>query len=168
MLNTNWIKWASEVHNTLYTEIADTREEMKTKSPEELTDIGFICKKMYEQIDDIRKEVDRLKEFAEKLACLKAVTEEKMTLRGNLATGTPDVSMSANLPHPRKNPEAYQALCDYFGIPDGMVQNDLFRFHWPSFKEFFTKLMSEGKPVPPGIELDKTHAHYKLKYREKK
>lgn len=168
MLNANWIKWATNVHDTMYAELSSTREEMKPLSPEELTDIGFICKKAYEQLDDLRKEIEKLQNTAEMLACLKAVTEEKVKLQGKLATGTPDVSMSANLPHPKKNPEAYQALCDYFNIPPQLIQWDLFRFHWPSFKEFFTRIMSEGKPVPPGIELDKTHAHYKLKYRERK
>jgi hypothetical protein len=165
MLNTTWITWAGNAHDQLYAQLSKTREEMKPLSPEELTDIGFICKKMYEQIDDLRKEVQNLQDLAEKLACLKAISEEKVKIQGQLATGTPDVSMSANLPHPQKNPEAYLALCDYLGFPEVAVQNDLFRIHWPGFKEFFTKLMGEGKPVPPGIELDKTHAHYKLKYR---
>ncbi len=47
MLNKNWIKWATDLHGVLYSELSATREEMKTKSPEELADVGFICKKIY-------------------------------------------------------------------------------------------------------------------------
>lgn len=168
MINETWIKWSENVHNTLYEQLSKTREEMKTKPPEELADIGFVCKKIYEQLDSIRKETQRLQELAEKLACLKAVQEEKVKIHGRLATGTPDVSMSANLPHPRKNPEEYLALCDYLGIPKQMIDWDLFRFHWPGFKKFFTHQMQNGKPVPPGVKLGKTYSHYKLKYRAKK
>jgi len=168
MINKTWIKWATQIHDVLYGEISETREQMKIQSPEELTDVGFICKKIYEQLDDLRKETEKLQDLAEKLACLKAINEQKVKLQGKLATGTPDLSMSANLPHPVRAPEAYQALCDYFAIPEALVKWDLFRFHWPGFKEFFSRQMAEGKPVPPGIELDKTHAHYKLKYREVK
>jgi hypothetical protein len=168
MLNKNWIKWATDLHGVLYSELSATRGEMKTKSPEELADVGFICKKIYEQLDDIRKETEKLQGLAENLACLKAVNQGKTRIAGELATASPDVTMSANLPHPQRNPEAYMALCDYLGIPEQCVKYDLFRIHWPGFKEFFTRLMSEGKPVPPGIEMEKTHAHYKLKYRERK
>ena len=165
MLNSNWMKWANDVHDTAYSEIAETREQMKLSSPEELTDIGFICKKMYEQVDDLRKEIQRLQDLAERLACLKGEVEGKPRFAGTLATGTPSVSMSANIPHPKKNPEQYTQLCDYLGVPEQMVQWDLFRIHWPGFKEFFTAQMAAGKPVPPGVDVDKTHAHYKLRYR---
>jgi hypothetical protein len=169
MLNSSWIKWSENLHNTLYAELSKTEQEMKVKSPEELTDIGWICKKMYEQLDDIRKEVDKLQSLAEKIACLKAATVGATKIVGQLATGTVDVSMSANTPHPTRNPEDFAKLCDYLGIPDEVVQNDLIhQFHWPSFKEYFSKCMSQGKPAPPGIDLEKTHTHYKLKYRGRK
>lgn len=165
MLHQNWINWACTVHRTLYDELSITREEMQKKSPEELADVGFVCKKIYEQLDDIRKEVENLQGLAEKLACLKAATNGQTKIQGELATATPDVSMSANLPHPKKNPEAYSSLCAFLGISEQAVKYDLIRIHWPGFKDFFSARMAQGLPVPPGIEIDKTHTHFKLKYR---
>jgi len=167
MLNANWIKWAEDIHNTLYGELSETKDRMAPKTSEELTDIGFICKELYGQIDDLRKRIKEVQELAEKLACLKGATERLNSFHGTLATGTPCVEMSANLPHPKKSPEEYLALCAYLGIPDQMIQNDLFRLHWPGFREFFTKEMAAGKPLPPGINLEKVYSHHKLRYRKK-
>jgi len=167
-MDKNWIKWAEDVHNTAYEQLSETRETMVTKSPEELGDIGWVLKKMYENVDSLRKEIDKLKGSVERLACLKAISEDKVKLHGKLANTKPDCKVSARLPHPEKKPEEWKALCDFFGVPSEIGELDLMRFHWPGLSAFITERSAHGKPNPPGITPDTITTHYYLTYRGKK
>jgi hypothetical protein len=168
-MHENWIEWSAKMHQVVFEALADAREEVSGMSPEELADLGWVLKKMYANLDDIRKEIDKLKAFAERVACAKATAGEKDKIHGRLAVGTPDVEIYASLPHPDKDPENWKKLCDYFGIPDEVIKHDLLHsFHWPSMTEFITKQQKEAKPLPPGINPDKTGARFYLKYRGRK
>jgi len=164
-MNSEWIKYAEQVQQSIFTVLAEVNETCKTKSPEELTDIGWILKKMYENLDDTRKEVDKLKRFVETLACVKATQEDKSKIQGTLATGTPDVKVAAAIPHPKNQPEAFYALCNFFNLPEEAIQNDIVRIHYPGLETWLTKRLEQAKPLPPGIDTGKTYTTLYLKYR---
>jgi CHASE3 domain sensor protein len=166
-MNPQWLEWVKKVHEMHYQKLSETREEATKLSSEELTDIGYLLKKQSEYLDDLRKETDKLRALVEKIACLRSVAEEKDKFRGRIATGTPQVQKSANIPHPKKDPDNFLKLCAFLGIPEEAVMNDLIRVHWPGMKEFITKRLEEGKPIPPGLSTEDLHTHYSLRYRKR-
>jgi hypothetical protein len=39
------------------------------------------------------------------------------------------------------------------------------RPHWPGMVSYLTGLMRQGRPLPPGIDPEKTYPRYKLRLR---
>lgn len=162
-------------HAKMYDKILSLRENQpELKDIPELADIGFQFKWFAQVFKDIGTESDKLSSLAQKIACMKWLGLPETSRPdvivdpdGNYRAFT-DLTMSANIPSRSKDPEAYDAFMEWIGVPEPLIGTELVRVHWPTFKKTFTKLVSEGKPLPPGIDPEKTHAHYQLRYRDTK
>lgn len=166
-LNVLWAE-LQEVHKRVYDDLAWISRQMKVAgsySLQELTDIGFLCREMERLLDDWRKDCKARKELAGKLLAKGVLDsaeatdlEASLTVRGELATATPDVSMVAELP--KAGTPEFVAYCEFYGIPKDKADNELFplAIHWKRAQLDLQQRMERGLPQPPG--LGKKFPHY--------
>lgn len=142
----------------------------------DLVDMAFLMRKAMELAEDLRKELRGTKEFLERFICLRWLVDAKgvndadvdMCIRGKLATGTPRVRTTASLPLETKDPKAYYAFMKRIGVFGQAIRRGLVRPHWPSVTDYLSDLMAQGKPLPPGIDRDRTYSTYQVVMRENK
>lgn len=165
----------NEVHllyNLVYGFLAKNNEQLKSKklSNEELCDFGFICRELENIFDELRKEVKARKDLCGNIIAYKLIQMSvsdptiQMQVRGQLATGTPDVKMQAGIPE--KFSEEYYQLTDYFNVPRKVAELGILKLDWKTVTEFLTRQMNEGKPIPKGF--GKQYPLYQVVYRKRK
>jgi len=162
------------MHKALFAATLTSREAITagTLSLEDTTDVAFLARQLRDLADDARKELHQVYELAERIACLRWVTENmnelspSPSIRTRLCVATPDVKQMASLPRPTTQPKEYEALMSHLGVPKDSVAFGILRPHWPAFADYLTDLGRLGKPLPPGITPDKTYPVYKLTIRK--
>jgi hypothetical protein len=152
-----------EVHASIYKLLLELKSGATIRSLPELVDLVYALKKSSELLDDVRKEVDQLKEFIERLACLAWLTQASgENVKTEYCTGTPDVKQMAKVPKP--GTEEYVALMNHFGVdPSSPV-----RPHWPSMVERLSAELAEGKPLPPGCDPASVYQVFRVKILKKR
>lgn len=138
---------------------------------EELADLTYALREVFNYIDDMRKEISKTKQACERIACvLWSHKSDGDPIRTPYCTGTPKVKMMASLPNKRREPEKYAALMTHLGIDPSLWkgENDAVRVHWPGFVEHMTALAEKGLPLPAGIDVDKTYPVYSLTIKKGK
>lgn len=138
----------------------------------ELVDYAFAMNRASKFLDDMRKTCDATEMLCERLACLIWVAAE-MTgpIRTEHCSATPNIKMIATIPKRSTHPAEFEALMTFLGIPKNLIdeeQGEVVRAHWPGLVSYLSRLMSEGKPLPPGIDPQKTYPEYHLTLRPKK
>lgn len=159
------------VYLTCYSQLATIRDETKegTYSMEELVNLVYISREISKLTNDLRKETDGIVHILEQVACVVHLTRsEGKPIRASLATGSPSMKLSVNIPHRERNPEDFEALMNYFGIDLNSITDRAVRPHWPAICEMVSVLAEEGKPLPPGINPDKTYPTYTLRITAKR
>lgn len=162
-------RWLKASHADLYAKLIEARDSAAKFSQEELVDIAFILRSTAILAEDIRKECNAIREMMEKVACLKWMTDnmnnpdsgKPTSIRGILASGTPDLRQMASLPRPNTDPKGYESLMKSIGAITA-ARKDLVRPHWPGLTEWITKLAKKGKPLPAGLDPNKTYPLYRL------
>lgn len=163
----NEYRLASVTHAVLYEKLIKLRDTAASLSQEDLVDCAYILRETAKLLDDMRKESTAIRELIERVICLKWVQQSLQdestdtAIRGQLATGTPDVRQMASLPLPNKNPEEFEALMRSIGAVTA-AKKDLVRPYWPGLTNWITNLVKKGKPLPNGIDPNKTYALYRL------
>ena len=138
-------------------------------SLEEMTDLGFLCREMGKQLDEFRKECVAKQELIGKIIAViltkKSVADPgiELTVRGRLASGSPDVRQVPVFPE--VGSDDYLRLFFHFGITNTeLIKRKLVRFHWPEFVVYLTELAEAGKPTPDGLK--KTFAKFSTTFRK--
>ena len=160
------------LYNLVYGFLAKNNEQIKSKqlSSEELCDFGFICRELEKLFDELRKEVKARKELCGNIIAYRltqaSLTDPslKMQVKGQFATGTPDVKMQAALP--KKQSVEYYQITDFLGVPRDVAEKGVLKLDWKSVIEFCTKLINDGKPIPKGF--GKQYPLYVTVYRKRK
>jgi hypothetical protein len=156
---------AKDTHFKLYQEIGNARKMASRLSLTEMVDLFFIFDQSARRIEDLRKEIDAFGRSMIQLICARWVQDSLNNgnsaepIRGQLATGSPDVGQSVNLP--KSDSPEFLELCEFFGIPADKA--NLIRFHWPTMTEWVSQLLADGKNVPSCLKNQKTHTEYKCK-----
>lgn len=154
--------------------VAQTKTERDIR---QLADTAYAMREAYALLDRLRKDVKAIQDLAEKMACLlytaDATHSANDSIRTGYCTATPDVGLMASLPKKNKDPEGFAAMMQYMGIPDVLwntpsEDDEAVRPHWPGMVSYLTKLMGEGRPLPPGLNPERTYPVYKLKIRKVK
>lgn len=157
------------LYTQTYEEIAQTRDRLPNLKVEEIADAAMVLRRIADFADDLRKEANRVKEQAERVACaVWAKNEQSEPIRGEYVTATPDIKYSASLPKQSKDPKAYAELMNFMGVGHELVDTGLLTLYWPKFTEWLSVQIAEGKPLPPGVNPDKLYPIYKLKMRKTK
>jgi hypothetical protein len=156
------------LHTDLLTDFLELKDTLQFKSLEELADLAFSFERIQELLKDLEQEAKRVSYKAQVTACAKWMADEdkKPKIQGSLCTAEPDVKMTANIPSRNKEPERYEELMGWFGMPPEI--EPYFRLHWPTFGEYITQLAHEAKPLPAGIRPGKTQATPILKMRKRR
>lgn len=162
-------------HAETYKLILQLREQANGISNEDIVDISFALRSLSELHDDIRKELNSAREFIGKIACIRWIQEsvnltpEEMALsiHGEYAKGIPKVMTMASLPREKTNPEDYLKFMKRIGVFGQALKRGLVKVSWPAVTEYITDLTAKGKPLPPGIDPDKTYTLYNLRIVKK-
>lgn len=144
----------------------------KTSSQEELLDWILALNHSNKFIDEMRKNLNALEELAEKIACLLYIQSGSTEpIRTQYASGTPDVKLIASLPKRRTQLPEWQKLMSWLGVPAHLVEIEdqhAVDLHYPGLMAHLTRLVSEGKPLPPGIDPNKMYPEYHITLRPRK
>jgi hypothetical protein len=149
-----------------------------------IVDVCWTLEQMSELCEDLRKECDEVSETAGHVVCLSHTVAQVANpllgdkIKGQLAVGTPDVSMQPKLPkkhEPNEDKEApkvltqdYRNLAHDLGVTDEALDNELFHIHWPRLCDYVTRLVQAGRPLPRGIDPASLKAKHVLRIRTKR
>lgn len=155
------------MHRVLYAHFGKIETVAKSSdlSQGDRADLAYLMREIAALCDDCRKEAKTKRELLDRIICLVWTKqceddpdETSRSIKGEIATATPRIRLSFKPPHPR-DPE-YVTLLSYFGIDDHVIADGALRPHWPSMTAYLSKLMEEGKPLPPGIDPSDTYPIY--------
>jgi hypothetical protein len=144
----------------------------KCSSLEDLADAAYCCRLIEDTADDIRKRTAETGQLCQRIACALAVaTEQVDSIRTDYVTATPDVKMIASIPRRSTHLEQFAALMAHFGVPASAWEGGehaAVQPHWPGVMERINRDLAAGKPLPPGVDPDKTYPEYRLLMRKGK
>lgn len=158
------------LYNLVYGFLSKNNEVLKAKtlSSEELCDFGFFCREIENIFDELRKEAKARKELCGQIIAYRLVQASlndptlSMKVKGQFATGSPDVKMQAALPV--KFTDDYFKITDHLGVPRDVAATGVLRLDWKAVTEYLTKLMNDGKSIPEGF--GKKYPVYTTVYRK--
>jgi len=164
---------ARDAHGDAYGNVHQLAEQLPTMSSQgELADTALAMREAARYFKDALKEVEKIRELAERLACLLWLKDAVGDpIHTDHVSATPQVKTMASVPKRSTQPEQHAALMQWLGVPDHLWAADgpeVVRVHWPSFVELLTTNAEQGKPLPDGIDPDKTYPRYSLTMRRKK
>lgn len=141
---------------------------------QKLVDVSYFAEKTRQLADMIRKDCQELRDLCDRMVCvLWAQQDSGEPIRTEYCTASPDVKMQASLPDRKKQPIEYAAFCDYMGIPRELYcapdgESPPVQVHWAGMLSYFSALLSQGKPLPPGIDPTKMYPVYKVRLQPRK
>lgn len=143
----------AEVYSPLLDQMSEVSKQTITDL-EDAVDLGFLCREIEHLLDDLRKEVKARHVRIARLIALDIInqvtgTDDDPLVRGQYATGTPDVKPTPKIP--RKETQEYQDLCKALGIPPELAVEGFVQFHYPKLVEYCAKLAADGKRMPKGL-----------------
>jgi len=120
-----------------------------------LVDLGFLCREIAAIADELRKEANAKQMLIGKLIAME-VTKASIageisspTVRGTLATGTPDVREIASCPKPG-SPQ-FKEVAAFLGLPEDQLDGKLMSFRFTGLSDWLTEAAAKGKRVPECI-----------------
>ena len=158
--------YSSSVH--LFTETAGDRCSLADQ-----VDAVYTLRKAEDLLDDVRKELKKVRARIEVRTCLAFDIEQITKLSTPFCTGTSKVSQFAKYPAKRENdPEKFDALMKSMGVPEDLltseVGKEVVRPNWEGFASWFTERQANGQPLPDGITVDDVYTVMELATRKKK
>lgn len=142
-----------DMYHEVYTYIGEIGQDVQKGgrglSIENMTDIAFIMREIGDMLDDCRKETERRQELLCKLLAAIATRREEENTHGIYATGTPKFGVIA-IPPKRGTPE-YVEFMKSMGIPQAVIDMDVFRPYWKGVCALASQLATDGKKLPEGL-----------------
>jgi hypothetical protein len=162
-----------KLYSDVYGEIVQINRQVgNTIDVGKLADIAIVCRETAKLLADLDKEYRKTQELCERLGCMLWVSMSDEgnaeTVRGKLCTATPDLKMTATLPSQKQEPEKYAQFMDSLGVPKELYERGVVQTYWPRLVDYITNLAENGKPLPPGVDVEKTRPQYRFILRLKK
>jgi hypothetical protein len=132
---------------------------------QELSDIAYALNECTKMLEDSRKSINQVKTQLDALICaewVKSGVAERITTP--YCYVHPNVKMVVQVPHRATKPERFEAFMKAFNIPESLwkfrneageidlERTEVVRMHYPGVVEYISKLLEDGKPLPPEIE----------------
>jgi hypothetical protein len=141
----------------------------------ELADIAYALRETTDLADDLRKRAAALGRTAQSAACMLQVTlnGSAASIKTDYCTAALKMKTVVSIPKKDRQPNEYAALMDWLKVPRELWQNEnskysAVEFHWPGLVDLISQKQSQGLPLPPGIDPNKTYVEYSLTMRGKK
>lgn len=159
-----------EAHAKMYVALQEIDTTVKhCSNVKELADYAFALRETAAMADDTRKTCEAIQRLAERICCAITVKDGlEGPVRTDYVTATPTVKMMASLPNKTREPDQYKRLLEHFGLDCELAEEDGVRFHWPGMVRHISKLAEEGRPLPPGLDVEKTYPVYGLSPMKKR
>ncbi len=157
-----------QIYLSCYKLLAVIRDELRAGKYQlkDMVNFIYVVREISKLTDDLRKEADGINHIFENTTCALYVSlNETIPIRASLATGSPDLRLGVNVPNRKKEPERFQALMDFFGVPAESFEARAVKPYWPGICEQVSMLAEEGKPLPPGINPEDTYPTYSVRIR---
>lgn len=162
---------ARELYSKVRASVVGISERAKSGeyTKEQLCDLGFLCRELVLQFEEIRKDIGATKVLVDKLMCIKTMSEmlTKQSgddmVRGELSSGKPIYKKTVTMP--RKDTAEYQEMCEYFGIDAKGVEMGVAKLSWKQVSKYVTELTEMGRQIPSFIP--KVHDDYTVTHRRK-
>lgn len=167
-------KQARAIHEAYVQADGELRRFLSTcPNTEDQADAAYALREIADMVDEVRKMANSTGELAQRFACIIAgATGNPEPIRTEYCTATPDVKPIASVPRQSSDPEGYALLMEHLGIPRAMWDRgddkSVVKPNWPGMMSYLAEQMKQGKPLPPGIDPDKTYSEYRLLIRKKK
>lgn len=158
------------MHRVVYGLLIQVRDELRDAelSQGDRVDLSFLLREMAKMFKDLEKESRLLRENNDNIVCFKAISSQSVeNIKGEIATGTPQVKTTAKLPSRSRDPEAFYQLMEDLGVPPESVAQDAVRPHYPGMLELISQRVADGKNPPRGIDPTTMHPTYTLTLRKK-
>lgn len=153
--------------------MADVNATFKRVRPTgpDAVDLGYLLKRVAEDLDEMRKEVDARKRLCDLLICETCATDMmnggvgSTIVRGKIATGDPDIKSRPKLPAP--GTDAYAALLRWCGVDNPLViKSGAVSFSWSRTSNLVADMMAQGMEAPGGLL--ETYPEAQVTYRATK
>ena len=157
-----------KLYLSCYERLSIIRDELRAGKYglKDMVNFIYVMREISKLADDLRKESDGVGHMLENVACALWVSQnETKPIRASLATGTPDCKLAVKVPSRKTEPERFQQLMDFFGVPESAVEARVIKPYWPGLCEHVSLLSEEGKPLPPGINPEDTYPTYKVRVK---
>lgn len=168
-------------HEAHYLQLKKLQDAGTTDDVKELADSAFALKQAEEWFDDLRKQFRKEREHYEqmcgavwsKTSLTTAIETGDDSIKTEYVTATVKIEKNASLPRKKQEPEQFEQLMNYLGIPKHLWNSDdpeaseVVSIHWPGFTALLSKYLAEGKPMPPGIDPKKVFTRFILSMRRK-
>ena len=154
-----------------YQLLSIARDDLKRSefTTSDIVDLVYVMRETSKIINDLRKEIDGIKQQFENVGCLISISLGDLEpIRTSLATGSPKLRLAAKIPSQTKDPDNFALLMDYLGVSKDAVANKCVKPHWPGLVEWISNDASMGKPLPPGIDPNSSYPVYSITIRAKK
>lgn len=168
---------ARELHQaSVEAEVATQTFLSQCGDKHDAADAAYALREVHDLCDDVKRRCHRLNAAAQRLgASLQLADGSPEAIRTDHCTATPKMRTIVSMPKRSTHPKEFGALMSHMGVPrqlwearDGDENKEAVRPHWPGMIDLIADLLAEGKPMPPGIDPNKTYAEYTLVIRGKK
>lgn len=142
------------------------REITSSISKEDDADSAYALREIAKFADDTRKRCEKLKRLAEKMAVMISLTEGSAdSIRTDHCTASIKMRTVVTVPNRNRNPAEYVKLMEWLGVPEHFWKGrpePIVETYWPGLIEYLCEQLADGKPLPPGIDPNKTYPEYSL------
>lgn len=146
----NLIEEMQAVHAAFYDAVVPITEKIKKGeySNADLADLGFLFREGENRLDDWRKDNKSRKELVGYILCkLLVEADQGDMVHGELCRAQIDLKMRPEMP--KKGSQGWYDLHHHYGIDD--PDNTPIRISWQGIEKECSKLIEQGKNVPPGM-----------------
>jgi len=162
-----------ELYLDSYAQLAELRDCMREGTGKydmkDMVSFIYIMREVSTLANDLRKECDGIQKMFENSVCaIWVIQGNNKPIRSALATGSPDLKLGVSIPNQKREPEAFKELMEYFKIPENVIEDNILKPYWPGLCEHISQLAEEGKPLPPGIDPNKTYPTYSVRIKRRK
>jgi hypothetical protein len=147
-----------EYHNKVFTFLTETINDVSNNkfSAEDLCDMGFLCRKIEEYCDEIRKSVKSRKDLNIKIMGFHLATQSvedpgNVTDRidGELAHCRVEAKVIPVIP--KLGEDGFKECMENFGVPENLFGSKLVKVNFDAMAQYTTDMIKSGNALPPGI-----------------
>lgn len=158
---TGFHNWVTGLAKQLDDELAANKADLELQ-----VDACYLIRKAREHLEDARKMLGRIESnLVNQVGYTWVLRMSAEPIRGQFATGSPDVKDVPKLPSASKDPEGYAECLQAVGVPPDAIDAGLLQFHFKGLGEFVARLAAEGKSPPKVFSRLGSYPEYTLTLR---